>query len=175
MTVPTTLPGVLDRASLLQRLAANPPLVEGLADPAAQVQPNGIDLTVRSVAWLATVGQIGVSNGDRVLPATQELEFDAEGFAHLAPGPYIVSANETLHTPLDLTVLMWPRSSLLRSGVTVHTAVVDAGYEGRLQFTLSVLNPHGFRLQRGARIVQLVAFTLAQPVARGYYGAYQGR
>ena len=54
------------------------------------------------------------------------------------------------------------------------TAVVDAGYEGRLVFLLSVLNPHGFRLQRDARIAQLVAFTLAAPATEGYQGMYQG-
>lgn len=168
-------PGALDRASLQRLLAAEPALVEGLSDPDTQVQPNGIDLTVRSVAWLGTLGQVGVSNDDRVLPATRELEWEPDGFMHLAAGPYLVTANEVLHTPLDLTILFWPRSSLLRSGVAVHTAVVDAGYEGRPQFLLSVLNPHGFRLQHDARIVQLVAFTLVAAVGEGYQGAYQGR
>ena len=115
-----------------------------------------------------------MSNVDRVLPATHDLGWDADGWAHLAAGPYAVTTNETVHTPLDLTLLVWPRSSLLRSGVAVHTAVVDAGYEGRLVFLLSVLNPHGFRLQRDARIAQLVAFTLAAPATEGYQGMYQG-
>jgi|GEM_PF-36840 len=168
-------PGVLDRANLERLLDATPPLVEGLLDPAGQLQQNGIDLTVADVAWLATVGQIGVSNDDRVLPEPQAERWDANGWMHLAPGPYLVTANETLHTPRDLTVLLWPRSSLLRSGVAVHTAVVDAGYEGRPQFLLSVLNPHGFRLQRNARIVQMVAFTLIHPVEQGYHGHYQGK
>jgi len=168
-------PGVLDRASLQALLAASPPLVEGMPDSGTQLQVNGIDLTVRSVAWIASIGQIGASNADRVLPSTQDLAWDADGFAHLAPGPYLATLNEVLHTPLDLTMLLWPRSSLLRSGVAVHTAVVDAGYEGRPQVLLSVLNPHGFRLQRDARIVQIAAFTLVQAVVQGYQGAYQGR
>lgn len=167
-------PGVLDRESLRMLLAAQPPLVEGMVDPDGQLQVNGIDLTVRSVAWIATIGQIGVSNADRVLPQPQELSWDPEGFTHLAPGPYIATLNEVLHTPLDLTILLWPRSSLLRSGVAVHTAVVDAGYEGRLQVLLSVLNPHGFRLQQHARVVQMAVFTLVQPVQQGYQGVYQG-
>lgn len=176
MTPPEGLPpGVLDRASLQALLTATPPLVEGMPDPEGQLQVNGIDLTVRSVAWIASIGQIGASNADRVLPSTQELDWDADGFAHLAPGPYLATLNEVLHTPLDLTLLLWPRSSLLRSGVAVHTAVVDAGYEGRPQVLLSVLNPHGFRLQRAARIVQIAAFTLTRPVVQGYQGAYQGK
>ena len=175
MMQPAALPpGALDRASLLRLLQRTLPLVEGMPDAATQVQPNGIDLTVACVAWVASIGQIGVSNADRLLPSTHDLGWDADGWTHLAAGPYVATTNETVHTPLDLTLLLWPRSSLLRSGVAVHTAVVDAGYEGRLVFLLSVLNPHGFRLQRDARIAQLVAFTLSAPATEGYQGVYQG-
>jgi len=165
--------GVLDRASLLELLAVKPPLVEGLLDPDTQVQPNGIDLTLRSVAWYASPGQLGVTNEDRVLARADELEFDPEGWVHLAPGPYLATLNETLHIPLGLTGLTWPRSSLLRSGVAIHTAVGDAGYEGCYQVLLSVLNPRGFRIARNARIVQEVFFTLVTPVSQGYAGVYQ--
>lgn len=165
--------GVLDRASLLELLAVQPPLVEGLLDPDTQVQPNGIDLTLRSVSWYASPGQLGVTNEDRVLARADKLEFDPEGWVHLAPGPYLATLNETLHIPLGLTGLTWPRSSLLRSGVAVHTAVGDAGYEGCYQVLLSVLNPRGFRIARNARIVQEVFFTLVTPVSQGYAGVYQ--
>jgi len=65
------------------------------------------------------------------------------------------------------------RSSLLRCGVTVGTAVWDAGYEGRSQSLLVVHNPLGFRLQKNARIIQLVFFQLSQETER-YKGKYQG-
>ncbi len=170
----TALPGVLDRASLRRLLAGTPPLVEGLLDPEAQLQPNGIDLTLRSVAWFASPGQLGATNEERLLPRVDELEFGADGWLHLAPGPYLMTFNEVVHIPLSLTALTWPRSSLLRSGVALHTAVGDAGYNGRYQALLSVLNPRGFRLAQNARVAQIVFFTLAQPVDRGYEGAYQG-
>ncbi|HLB27762.1 MAG TPA: deoxyuridine 5'-triphosphate nucleotidohydrolase, partial [Dehalococcoidales bacterium] len=66
-----------------------------------------------------------------------------------------------------------PRSSLLRCGVTVNTAVWDAGYSGRSQSLLVVYNPLGFRLQKDARVVQLVFFRLTGET-EGYKGAYQG-
>ena len=69
--------------------------------------------------------------------------------------------------------LATPRSSLLRCGVTVNTAVWDAGYSGRSQSLLVVYNPGGFRLQRNARIVQLVFFQLSGET-EGYNGTYQG-
>jgi deoxycytidine triphosphate deaminase len=36
-----------------------------------------------------------------------------------------------------------------------------------------VSNPHGVRLQRGARIVQLVVFRLTAAAGAGYAGSYQ--
>jgi dUTP pyrophosphatase len=65
-----------------------------------------------------------------------------------------------------------PRSSLLRCGVSLHTAVWDAGYRGRSQALLVVFNELGYRVQRGARLMQLVFFRLAGPVAEGYQGRF---
>lgn len=145
-----------------------------MPDPAAQVQPNGIDLTLRSIARLVGPGQIGRDNRDRLLPALAPLEPDADGWYTLDPAPYLAILNEIVHLPLDLMALARPRSSLLRAGVALHTAVWDAGYSGRSQVLITVHHPAGFRVQRDARIVQLVVFPLAAAVSEGYRGAYQG-
>lgn len=166
--------GVLDRAALLACLRTSPPLVEEMPDPSAQVQPNGIDLTLRSLARIVGPGTIGVANADRVLPELAPLLPDDDGWFFLSPGPYIGTLNEIVHLPLDLMALARPRSSLLRSGVAVHTAVWDAGYSGRSQVMIAVANPTGFRVQQHARIVQLVVFPLAAAVEEGYRGVYQG-
>ena len=79
-----------------------------------------------------------------------------------------------VNLPPDLMALGRPRSSLLRSGVALHTAVWDAGYRGRSQSLLTVHHPGGFRLQRNARVAQLVFFRLATPPGQGYQGRYQG-
>jgi len=55
----------------------------------------------------------------------------------------------------------------------VSTAVWDAGYEGRSQSLLVVYNPLGFRLQKNARVIQLIFMRLSQKT-QGYKGAYQG-
>ena len=165
--------GALDRAALEALLKADPPLVQGLLDPAQQLQPNGIDLTLRSVAWFGSPGQLGVSNQERMPASVDELEFGADGWLHLAPGPYLVTFNEVTNIPLHLTALTWPRSSLLRSGVALHTAVGDAGYRGRYQALLSVLNPRGFRVAQNARLAQVVFFTLVSSAEQGYAGVYQ--
>jgi dUTP pyrophosphatase len=65
-----------------------------------------------------------------------------------------------------------PRSSLLRCGVNIGTAVWDAGYSGRSQSLMQVLNAKGFRLQKNARVAQLVFMTLTAET-EGYSGKYQ--
>jgi len=52
--------------------------------------------------------------------------------------------------------------------------VWDAGYSGQGVALLVVYNPAGFRLQRRARVAQLVFHRLEQPVTEGYRGIYHG-
>ncbi len=140
----------------------------------AQLQPNGFDVSVREVARFITRGQVGASNADRVLSDAEPMEFASDGWLNLAAGSFLVTFNEVVNLPLDVIALGRPRSSLLRSGVSLHTAVWDAGYRGRSQSLLTVHHPSGFRLQRDARLAQLVFFRLATPAEEGYRGRYLG-
>ena len=136
------------------------------------MQPNGIDLTLREVFMLQSPGKIGVKDSQRVVSDLAPLVFDGLDFIDLMPGAYIITYNEIVHLPKNIMALAKPRSSLLRCGVTVDTAVWDAGYSGRSQSLMVVYNPQGFRLQRNARIVQLVFLGLSQET-EGYQGVYQ--
>ncbi|MSQ12125.1 MAG: deoxyuridine 5'-triphosphate nucleotidohydrolase [Dehalococcoidia bacterium] len=164
----------LDRQSILALLRASPPLVEGYLDLEAQLQPNGFDLSLASIAAFTSPGSLGATNAERVLAETTELPFGPDGYVMLTPGPYLLRFNEVVNLPLGLMALARPRSSLLRSGVAVHNAVWDAGYSGRSQALLTVYHPQGFRVARNARIVQMVFFRLEQPASQGYGGRFQG-
>ena len=171
-----TKTGALNRDAIASLLAHHPPLLEECPDPCGQLQPNGFDVTVRSVASYspeAGAAAIGVSDADRTLPGSTDLDFGCDGWLLLLPGHYLVTFNEVVNLPRWLMALGRPRSSLLRMGVTLHTAVWDAGYSGRSQALLVVHNTGGFRLQRDARIAQLVFFPLNAPDNRGYGGRYQ--
>lgn len=165
---------VLGKRSLQALLQGKPPLVEGLFAPDEQVQPNGIDLTLREIASLATAGQVGVANSERRLSGLSPLLLDGEDYLELMPGSYLITFNEVVHLPKDVMALGRPRSSLLRCGVNIHTAVWDAGYEGRSQALMVVNNPHGFRLTKNARLMQLVFIRLTEPTPEGYSGIFQG-
>jgi len=163
---------VLSKEDIYQLLQLQPPLVEGCINLDEQLQPNGIDLTLREVALLQSSGKITVSDRQRLVSDLAPLVFDGLGFMDLVPGAYIITYNEIVHLPKNVMALAKPRSSLLRCGVTVNTAVWDAGYSGRSQSLMVVYNPQGFRIQRNARIVQLVFLRLTHET-EGYRGVYQ--
>jgi dUTP pyrophosphatase len=165
---------ILSREDILEMLGATPPLVENLCDVQQQVQPNGIDLTLKEVALFSSSGSLGPGNENRALSGTSQLVFNGLGRVDLLPGCYLVTYNEVVNLPRNIMALAMPRSSLLRCGVSIHNAVWDAGYSGRSQSLMVVYNPQGFRLHENARIVQMVFFFLSREVAQGYQGMFQG-
>ena len=163
---------VLSKQDIHRLLQREPPLLEGYVDLEAQLQPNGVDLTLREVALLQTPGRIATLDSQRLISGLSPLVFDGLGFIDLMPGAYIITYNEIVNLPNNVMALARPRSSLLRCGVNINTAVWDAGYSGRSQSLMVVYNPQGVRLQRNARIIQLVFSQLTQET-EGYQGAYQ--
>jgi dUTP pyrophosphatase len=163
----------LSKKELLRRLGGIPPLVENMPDPGLQIQENGIELTVREIARFVGEGALALDNRERMLAETETLPFDSEGWVRLKRGPYLVTYTETVNVPLDLIAVGRPRSSLMRSGATIESAVWDAGYSGRGQGLLVVSNRSGLRLKQGARVIQLVFYGLSSETEEGYGGMYQ--
>jgi dUTP pyrophosphatase len=164
---------ILSKQDILTLVAGKPPLVANYIKLEDQVQPNGVDLTVQEVAMIRSPGTIAITNSERVLSGLDPMLTDSKGFYSLAQGSYVITFNEIVSLPKDVMALGQPRSSLLRCGVTVNMAVWDAGYSGRGQALLTVFNAQGFKLQKNARVAQLVFFQLADET-EGYNGTYQG-
>ena len=157
----------------VRAIEGSPPLLEDILSLEAQLQPNGFDMTIRDVSQLINPGAVGTEDFSRVLSETTVMEFGPCGWLSLNPGPYLVTFNEVVNLPLNVMALGRPRSSLLRSGVAIHTAVWDAGYRGRSQALLVVYHSDGYRVQRDARLMQLVFFQLKSFASRGYQGRFQ--
>jgi Deoxycytidine deaminase len=133
----------------------------------AQVQPNGVDLTLGTVYEQVEPGRID-RDGKRV---GERRELDAEdGVYHLDPGGYVVEYGDRVVIPEGHVGFLYPRSSLLRNSCMLNTAVWDAGYEGRGEGLLEVHHP--IELETGARIAQLVLAEAAHE--ERYDGSYQG-
>ena len=93
----------------------------------------------------------------------------------LETGSYVIGYNETVNLPDDVFALMRTRSTLLRCGASVQTALWDSGYRGRGQSLLVVSAKDMLvNLHVNARVVQMVLFQLGRAVDNPYHGIYQG-
>jgi dUTP pyrophosphatase len=133
-----------------------------------QIQPNGVDLTLDAVFTQRESGRIGVEG--KTVGERRELETDQSGSYALAPGGYVARYAETVRVPNDHVGFIYPRSSLMRNSCMLHTAVWDAGYEGRGEGLLEV--HHDIDIERGARIAQFVLANADHE--KTYAGSYQG-
>jgi dUTP pyrophosphatase len=164
---------VLTANRILGLLDAEPPLLTPVGDRDQQVQPNGFDLTLESVWRMEGVGAIGVTNAERTIPPRVPVDPSEDGWFALAPGTYVIRFREVVALPLDVMAFGRPRSSVLRCGAAIHTAVWDAGYHGRSEALLVVHAVTGLRLSVGARVLQLV-FVRLEAATQAYAGTYQG-
>lgn len=164
----------MGREEILRLIKSHdPPLVSCYIDLETQLQPAGFDLTLRKVYVPAGKGELDFSNERRTIPPWSEVP-TISGTWRLEPGAYIVEYNEVVSLPLDIAALVKPRSSLLRMGATIETALWDPGYSGRGKSLLIVFNPHGVIVHVNARISQMVFFRVSGRTGTGYKGAYQG-
>jgi dUTP pyrophosphatase len=167
-------------------LAAARNIVQLIRNPRIQIQPCGIDLTLKRILIWKGAGTVDFDNKHRENATTEELSFQNNladvsepelvelKSIHLPLGSFLVEFNETVDMPLDTMGQIFVRSSLFRSGALLHAGVMDSGYRGTIGSLLQVVNPQGLRLFEHARLAQMVFHTLSEPT-EGYSGVYQGR
>ncbi|KAE9983432.1 hypothetical protein EG327_005475, partial [Venturia inaequalis] len=160
-------------------------IIQNVRSTKLQVQPCGIDLTLKRILTWKSAGQVDFDNSRRSNAATEVLPFQADtsgsgedpsvsNFVDLTQGSYLVEFNETVDVPLDVMGQIFVRSSLFRSGALVQAGVMDSGYKGAVGCMLQVVNPHGLKLWKDARLAQMVFHQMSEPT-EGYSGTYQGR
>ena len=149
-------------------------LVESMIDPETQTQMCGVELTLQKIERFLTAGAVAFDNKERKLPETEPLNFDEMGWIELPAGSYLVTFNEIVNIPKDVAAMARARSTLLRCGATLETALWDPGYRGRSQSLLVVYNPQGLKLKKNARLMQLVFLRLENEAEKLYSGKYQG-
>ncbi len=147
-------------------------LISDYVDLRKQVQPNGFDCTLKEVEKLGEAGKIDFDNSQRELPRGEPVSFEDE-WVFLEEGTYRAYLNEVVDLDDSTMAIGRPRSTLARAGVSLITAVWDAGYNGRSVVGLVVHNPGGVWLKRNARIMQLIFLRLTGKT-QAYSGVYQG-
>lgn len=149
-------------------------LVESMVDPEIQIQMCGVELTLQRVERFISKGEVAFDNSERKISQTAAVEFDESGWVYLKPSAYLITFNEIVVVPRDMAALARPRSSLLRMGATIETALWDPGYRGRSQSLLVVYNQEGLSLKKDARLIQLIFIGLDNEAEKVYTGIYQG-
>lgn len=143
-----------------------------------QRTPNGIDLKLGAVYKMDGVGGLGIAAKE--IPEYTEIEPQnvfindqyALGWILKSRVPYILEVEDTIKISPDAIQTYYPRSTLLRCGCTLHTAVGDAGYNGKLSFLFVNYNSSYFILEKGVRFAQLVDHQLIG-ATKEYDGDYQ--
>ena len=149
-------------------------LAEGMIDEDSQTQMCGLELTLQKIERFSSSDSLAFDNKERILPQTEHMDFDSDGWISLSPGAYLVTFNEIVSIPRNPAAIGRARSSLLRCGASLETALWDPGYRGRSQSLLVVYNPAGLKLKKEARLMQLVFLRLEKEAEKEYSGRYQG-
>lgn len=131
------------------------------------VQPSGIDLELDKIYVQKSAGLL--IDNEKVLPEIEEMEGDVYCLKpHTA---YLASIKRKVKIPKGYTMLYLPRSTLLRSFVSVQTAVGDPGFYGTLMFMVYNHGNFEYKIKSGDRIAQAVVFPVEG--SGEYNGSYQ--
>ncbi len=147
-----------------------PNIIKEYIDENIQTQIAGFDLTVNKILKTDEVGVLDFDNSKRKIPKHIEIA-TIDGKWILEQGGYIVRYNEEVNVPLDSIGIVLPRSSLMRCGSTLFSAVWDPGYKGKGMGLLYVTNQ--LILYKNARIGQILFVRTSKPVKKGYSGKFQ--
>ena len=142
-----------------------------VADSGEQKQPAGYDVTVNNIhSFPQTRFTLGIAKGEN--STLEDLPLVNGSFYDLEPGAYFVELNEITTIPPDAIGILLPRSTLLRNGLDVRTALFDPGYSGQPKVMLVCHRPA--RIQKFSRIGQLVILKSDREFSQKYSGRYQG-
>ena len=137
-------------------------LVKIFPDFADLVQPSGIDLELDKIYKQTSEGSL--IDNEKNLPDIEELQGPI--FTLKPHTAYLASIKRKGYTMLYL-----PRSTLLRSFVSVQTAVGDPGFYGTLMFMIYNHGDFEYKIKSGDRIAQAVVFPVEG--SGEYNGSYQ--
>lgn len=158
-------------------------------------QPSGMDLRLGKVYYMETDKDklYGIYGGKKIIPhhhelkmtqvkmygstlSTEGLSFDKEqtywGWSLEPNKPYICQVQEQIKIGENNAQFYLPRSTLLRAGVNVYTALGDLGYNGHLSFLVINHGNKPFFIEKGERFAQLVDFEV-RGGSESYDGDYQ--
>ena len=131
------------------------------------VQPSGIDLELDKIYVQKSPGSL--IDNEKTLPEIEELPGDI--YTLKPHAAYLASIKRKIKIPKGYTMLYLPRSTLLRSFISVQTAVGDPGFYGTLMFMIYNHGEYEYKIKSGDRIAQAVVYPVEG--SGEYNGSYQ--
>ena len=147
---------ILNKTQIRKRIEKDE-MISEFIDIDNQLTSNGFDITIKKLSLYMGAGTIDFDNTNRELP--RYLNLTTYYKYNLQYGIYLIDFNEYLKMPKDLVGIGYVRSTLLRCGVYVPSAIFDSGFCGYSQGMLIVNNNYGINIMKNARVMQLVFMT----------------
>jgi dCTP deaminase len=157
-------------------LVKNEKLVENLSErELTNPEGCGFDLCLGKVHEMTGKGFMGITERDSTdSNLLFEYNHQKKQSVIFKPGDsYLVTTNEKVNMPLNLTAAMWLRSTLFRSGIIMSGGKIDPGYSGELSFLLYNAGSCEFEIELGARIVHIMFFAI-DGKSNAYRGQWKG-
>ena len=131
------------------------------------IQPSGIDLRVDEI--FIQKGPASLIDDEKTLPELEKLK--PPHYVLKSKTGYLVTIDRKIKIPKGYSMLYIPRSTILRSFVSIHTALGDPGFYGTLKFLLYNYGEYDYTIKKGERIAQAVVFPVTG--SGEYDGSYQ--
>lgn len=131
------------------------------------IQPSGIDLALNEVFIQKSEGSL--IDNEKNIPKIETI--NGPIYTLKPNNAYLVTIDKKIKIPKGYTMLFLPRSTLLRSFISVQTAVGDPGFYGTLTFLIINHGSYNFKIKKGDRIAQAVIFPVKG--SGEYNGSYQ--
>lgn len=173
----------------LHELVKENKLVEGLCDREMNSPEGaGFDLRLGEVYELEGDGFLGVeerktpdiklvAKANPSCPTKEEIEGVADetedGFTFEPGKYYLIKTIEKVNLPTTLSGVVFPRTTMFRSGLGMFNGIVQPGYSGELTFGVCNLGPSNVKISFGARVAHI---TFQEVLGEGnqYRGQWMG-
>lgn len=154
-------------------------LVENLCDREKNnPEGAGFDLRLSEVYKLEGDGFLGIEERDtpniKLVAKNSEDKSEKENSFVFHPGEYyLIKTMEKVNLPITVSGVIFPRTTLFRSGLALFNGIVQPGYSGELTFGLCNLGNSNITVSFGARVVHI---TFHEVLGEGnqYRGQWQG-
>ncbi len=163
----------------LHELVKKNNLVENLCDREKNnPEGAGFDLRMSEVYELEGDGFLGVEERDtpnvKLVAKNDETKSERENSFTFEPGKYyLIKTMEKVNLPTTVSGIIFPRTTLFRSGLGLFNGIVQPGYSGELTFGICNLGKSNITVSFGARVVHI---TFHEVLGEGnqYRGQWQG-